>query len=298
VTRRSLFVAAAAVVTLLAAAPDAADQANPRERHVYVTVMGPKDVPIKDVTAQEFIVREDGRAREVLRVEPAPPASHIALLVDDSAATSNPMPYVRLALLDLSRYLVALAPPPQVSIVTFGERPTTRQAFTTHSSVLQDAIGKIFPISSAGAYFLEAVVELASDFRKRQIERPMIVAFIADDGPEFSSTGRNEVATALQRSNASLWTLVLQKGSPNLNSREWQERAQVISDVGLQSGGTTKTIISDLGIGPAFTWVASLLTSQYRVTYSRPESLVPPTRLEVEVKRPNVRVAARRWIGQ
>jgi hypothetical protein len=56
--------------------------------------------------------------------------------------------------------------------------------------------------------------------------------------------------------------------------------------------------ISNLAIGSAFTWMTSLLTTQHRITYARPESLIPPTRVSVEVKRPNVRVLATRWTGQ
>jgi hypothetical protein len=288
----ALAVIAAALVTAAPAPRDARDQ------DIYVAVTGPDDKPVRDLTVQDFIVREDDRAREVLRVAPAPPASHITLLVDDSAASVSAMPHVRTALLDLSRYLLALPSPPQLSIVTFGERPTERSAFTTHTSVIQSGIGKLFPISNAGAYFLEALVELGSDAQKRQLERPAIIAFVADDGPEFSSAGRREVTTALQRGRATLWAIVLQKGTPNVTSKEWQERTFVVNEVAAQSGGASRTILTDLGVGPAFTWVATLLTSQYRVTYSRPDTLIPPTRVSVDVRRPNVRVAARRWAAQ
>lgn len=291
---RTVAVAAAAAVVAHAAPA----QRGSTERDVFVAVTGAGDKPIRDLTVADFVVREDDRAREVLRVAPAPPASHVALVVDDSAASNSAMPHVRTALLDLMRYLVALPSPPQISIVTVGERPTERTPFTTHSAVLQSGIGKLFPISNAGAYFLEALVELGSDFQKRQLERPAIVAFVADDGPEFSAAGRREVTTALQRGNATLWAIVLQKGTPNVTQKEWQERTFVVNEVAAQSGGASKTVLTDLGIGGAYTWVASLLTSQYRVTYSRPESLIPPTRVAVEVRRPNVKVAARRWAAQ
>jgi hypothetical protein len=273
-------------------------QREVRQRQIYVSVFGRDDKPVRDLKATDFIVREDDIAREVLQVAPAPPASHIALLVDDSAASVGAMPRLRPALLDFVRYILAQSPPPQIALTTFGERPTRRVPFTTSDAALMDGIGKLFAVTNAGSYFLEAVLETTADFRKRSAERPMMLAFVEDQSPEFSNTTRNQVVTALQTAHATLWSLILQRGNPDITSREYQERTAVLNDVAVSSGGAAKVVLSDLGIEQGYTWAASLLTSQYRLTYSRPESLVPPTRLSVEVRQPNLRVAATRWAGR
>lgn len=269
-----------------------------RQRHIYINVLGSNDAPIKDLKIADVVVREDDRAREVLAVDPAAPADLIALLVDDSAAAEPAIQELRLALLDFARYLLALPSPPRVGMTTFGERPNQRVPYTTGLPSIQAGISKLFSIRSAGAYFLEGVIEVARDLRRHKAERPAIVAFVADDGVEFSSAARNDVARELKAAGATLWVISLQRATPNVNNREWQERAAVMHEVSKDSGGTSKVAISNLAIGSAFTWLTSLLTTQHRVTYSRPESLIPPTRLSVEIKRPNVRVLATRWTGQ
>ena len=309
IRRRFIAVAVAAAFTsgtwlvCLSASVDAPARQTPaqrelRQRHVYVNAVGPNDAPIKDLKVEDLVIREDDRTREILKVEPAPPSGEIALLIDDSAAASDAIHEIRLGLLDFSRYLLALPAPPQVALITFGERPTQRVMYTTSPAVMQAGIGKLFAIQSAGAYFLEAVIEASVGFRKRKAERPTIVAFVDDDGVEFSSASRADVARELKLVGATLWVLTLQKASPNVNNREWQERSAVMHEISKDSGGTSKTLISNLAIGGGFTWMTSMLTTQYRVTYSRPESLVPPTKLSVEMKRPNVRVLATRWAGQ
>jgi hypothetical protein len=281
-----------------AAADQTPAQRELRQRYAYISVLGQNDVPIKDLKLGEVTVREDDRAREVLAVDPAPPADYIALLVDDSAAAEDAIQELRIALLDLSRYLAALPAPPRVGLTTFGERPNQRVQYTTGPAALQAGIGKLFGIKGAGAYFLEAVIEVSRDFRKHKAERPAIVAFVDDDGVEFSSAARNDVARELKAAGATLWVISLQKATPNVHNREWQERSAVMHEISKDSGGTSKVAISNLAIGSAYTWMTSLLTTQHRITYSRPESLIPPTKLSVEVKRPNVKVLARRWTGQ
>src|SRR5262245_14310214 len=189
----------------LVAAP--AQQRETRQRQIFVTVYGKDDKPVRDLKPADFVVREDDIAREVLQVEPAPPASHIVLLVDDSAASIGAMPRLRPALLDFVRYLLAQKPAPQIALTTFGERPSRKVQFTTTEAMLSDGIGKLFAVTGAGSYFLEAVIETAADFRKRTTERPAIVAFVEDGSPEFSNTTRQQVTTALQNAHATLWSL-------------------------------------------------------------------------------------------
>ncbi len=61
-------------------------QAKPTE--IYVSVVDGKGDPAPGLTAEEFRVREDGVAREVLKAGPATEPLTVALLVDDSQATS------------------------------------------------------------------------------------------------------------------------------------------------------------------------------------------------------------------
>jgi hypothetical protein len=154
----------------------------------------------------------------------------------------------------------------------------------------------VFHRTGAGAYFMEAILDVCKDFRKREAARPVIVAFVIDRGPEFSSAIHQQVEDALKAVGASLWTIVLQEGPQSLGSTEMRERAIVIGDVTRDSGGDNKTVLSRQALESAFLSRVALLTSRYDVVYGRPESLIPPTKLEVTVSRKDTRVSAPRWL--
>jgi hypothetical protein len=157
---------------------------------------------------------------------------------------------------------------------------------------------QIFPINSAGAYFLESIGEAVRELRTRKAESPAIVAFVAERGPEFSSVLEAQVTEALRSVRASLWVVTLQVDGQPLNTTEARERARLLGDTTVQSGGVNDVILTPQALENAFARLGAQLTHRYAVTYGRPDSLIPPDRVDVEVKRPDVEVRASRWAGR
>jgi hypothetical protein len=280
---------------LLAAPAPAAAPEQARERQVLVSVTTAAGAPLADLQASDVRITEDGRAREVLAVAPAPPPSHLALLVDDSAVTQHATTYVRDGFLRFARAWRQAAPVPDMAVVTFGERPTRRADFSTGAALTDRALGRLFALPGSGSYLLEALIEVARDLRKRQAARPVIVAFVAEDGPEFSAAFHRDVAEALRLAGASLWTVTLQMQPQTLATTEARERAQVLGDVGTQSGGINRVIVAPLALAGALDGVRTQLLGRWQITYSRPDALIPPSRLDVDITRRDVRVRATRW---
>jgi hypothetical protein len=289
-----------AVAAALGAAtvPLGAQQRERREQHVYVAVTGSEDAPVTDLKPADFVVREDGVAREVLRAAPGLPPTHVALLVDDSDVAQVAIADMRAALSSFVKRMFSGAEGLQMSYTTFGERPTKQVDFTNSPATLEKAIGRLFHRTGSGSYFMEAIQETARDLRKREAQRPVIVAFVIERSPEFSSTISKAVAESLKAVNAPLWTVVLQEGAQNIGTTELRERAIVIGDVTRDSGGDNKTVLSRQALEGAFLGRAAILNSRYDVVYGRPDSLIPPSKIEVEVKRKDVRVLAPRWTGK
>ena len=293
-TTRSGAAAALAVALLV---PVAA-QRETRQRTIAVTVVDRAGAPLTGLTAKDFVVRENGLAREVISVAAAPPPPQVAILLDDSQATQNTTTFLRPAMTSFLKTLAAAEPAPQIALWTFGERPTRRVNFTPTAAAIEKAVMQIFPVNGAGAYFLEAIGEAVRELRTRQAEGAAIVAFVAERGPEFSSVLEKQITEALRSVRASLWVVTLQVDGQPLNTTEARERARVLGDTTLQSGGVNDVILTPQALESAFGRIAAQLTHRYAVTYGRPESLIPPDRTDVEVKRPDVQVRASRWAGQ
>jgi hypothetical protein len=287
---------AALAASVVIAWPVHAGQRATREQHVLVAVTGNGDQPVPNLSARDFIVREDEVAREVIAASPAPPPTHIALLIDDSAAAEGLLNELHAGIRAFVHRALTFSPEPAIEIMTFGERPTKQTDFTTSASVLQKAGDRLFPRSGAGAYLLDALQDTTEQLRHMSAERPLIVAFVIDAGPEMSAALHDQVADDLKAAHASLWTVELQNGEAPL-SPEARERALVIGDVARTSGGINATILGKQGLDEAFGRILQAIGGRYDVRYARPDSLIPPTRLTVDVRDRALHVVAPQWIA-
>jgi hypothetical protein len=269
--------------------------AQTRERHVYVGVTTSNGAPVPDLDIADVTVREDDRPREVLRVAPAPPPSHVAIIIDMSAAAQDIVASIRDGVAGFVQSFSTLDTPPAMSIVTFGERPTVESPFTTSLPMTARAVVSLNARPNSGAYFLDAITETADALKKQKPKpvQPVIVAFTIDDATEYSTLRAEDVAAALKEAEASLWVVSLGSGRSG-----HRERSRVIGDVTRDSGGMNRTTLAQMGIDAAFRAVGSAIMSRYDVVYGRPDSLVPPSRLNVEVRNRAWRVTAPRWAGQ
>jgi len=298
-SRSSVRTAAGIVLTIasavIVASWPAYAQRELRERSILVSAATNKDVPVEGLTPADFVVRENGVAREVIRVTSAPPPSHVVLLVDDSNVMQQAIPHLRDGLPVFIGRMAELSPSPQIGLWTFGERPTKRADVSPNPEPPLAAAKKLFAITNAGAYFLQGIIEVTQDLRKKSAPQPIIVAFVNESGAEFSGDVRQQVADALKRTGASLWTISLQTGAQPMGSQELRERAAVLGDITADSGGMNKVILTHQSIDSAFTMLAALIKSRYLVTYGRPDSLVPPDKIEVTPKRADVRMRSSKW---
>ena len=61
------------------------------------------------------------------------------------------------------------------------------------------------------------------------------------------------------------------------------------------TGGRRDDLLTSLAFSDRLQALAAELNGQYRVTYARPKTLIPPKSMEVTTKRPELTVRARRW---
>lgn len=288
----------AVVYALLAAspalfAPDAAQRDQSRTRDIYVSVIDGNGAPVKDLTAADFVVREDNAIREVLKAGPATAPIHLALLVDDSQASGPAIQQIRDG---LSAFLDALAGKAEVALITFGERPTSIVEYTTNTEQLKKGVMRIFARTGSGAYLLDAIVDACRGISRREADRKALVVVTLENSVEFSNRHYQNVLEELDKCGATLH--VLPVGTPSASqSDEMKNRAMSLSEGTQRTGGRYDQILSEIALPEKLKQMAAELNNQYVVTYGRPETLIPPERISVTVKRPDVKVRARTRTG-
>jgi hypothetical protein len=272
------------LLTAFASAPHVAAQAI--QRSMFVSVVDDAGAPVLNLGPSDFVVREDNVAREVLRVEPADEPMQIAVLVDTSQQARNDISHMRTA---LPGFVTALTNPNEagrkneVAIIAFGERPQIFTDYTTNGAELQKGVNRIWSQNGSGAYLLDAIVETSQGFKKREAKRPVIVAIVAE-GRELSYRYYEQVLGPLKDSGAIFYALVV--GTPvNDLSDEGRSRSVVLDQGTATTGGRRDQLLTPMALTDRLKGLASELTHMYRVTYARPQTLIPPEKVTVATTR-------------
>ena len=248
------------------------------ERVIYTSVVDKDGDPVLDLTIKDFIVREDGQAREILRVARDNDPLQIALLVDNSAPMRPRLSLLRKA---VAAFIDSTRDDVQLALVTLAERPTILAGYTTDRAALRKAAANMFAYEAAN-YLLDGIAETSQGLAKRTMWRSAI-AVITGVGPELSYRQYTEVLRFFRESGASL--NVLQVGS----AIGRQGREIVVGKGTEETGGRFEEVQAMSSLELKSRQLATELSNQYRVTYARPSRLVPPSKTEVSVRRPDLR---------
>src|SRR6266571_4140217 len=232
--------------------------AQSKPTDIYVSVLDAKGNPAMGLTAADFQIREDGIAREVLKAAPATQPLTVALLVDDSQASGRGIQMIREA---VQGFITALSGKAEVSVVTFGERPTIVADYTTDQKKLLDAAGRVFPRSGSGAYLMETIVEVSKGLQKRKPARPVIAVLALDNEVEFSNQDYRQVLSELDKGGAALHVVTLGQPGSSLGD-EVRNRNQVMALGTERTGGRRDNVIALTGAAPAMKQLAAELLNQ------------------------------------
>jgi VWFA-related protein len=279
----TLIAAAAVLWTGAAPARLAAQQAPSREATMFVSAVDEKGEPVTGLGPEAFVITEDGRRREILRVSTATEPIDIALVVDNSQAAAGAVTFLREG---LGKFVATMASKGSIAVVTIADRPTIAADYTSDPKRLADTVGRIFSMTQSGATLLDAIIEVSQGQRKRETPRAAIVPIVTD-GVEFTNRYSRDAVKALRDARTALHIVTV---GPFYHDEEHsiRERSFLIDAGPKASGGQHISLLNPMAIDSSLQRLARELSAQYKVVYGRPESLIPPEKIEVSSGRTGV----------
>ena len=298
----ALFAGCAGLLAVLAAPLRGQDN----ERSLFVSVLDEQGAPVSSLAADEFVVEEDGVEREVLRVEPDRTPMQVAVLIDTSASAAFAIRDIRNG---LERFVPILAERNDVALISFGGTPRVLVESTRRMDRLRDGIGLIFSFPDSAAYLLDALMETARGFERRESTRPVIVV-VASEGLDYSRYDARRIQEALQASWVATHVIVLEErgntairagafGLPGGAGGDLHQRDLALARLPEATGGQRYNLLLSTALPDTMGALAELLANQYRVVYSRPASLIPPETVSVRMRRADLAAHGTpvRWTG-
>ena len=258
-------------------------QTSARERGMYVSVLDGEGAAVTGLGPADFVVREDGAQREVVRAEPAAAPMQIAILIDTSEATNNAMQDIRPA---VRSFVERMHERNEIALITFGD--SSDDPGGVHSRPGPSHEGPRPDVLAPGYRLLPPRRAVRHDARispprggstrhprdhgggsRVQQPRPR-------PGPRVAPRQRR--GAACDRPGRRRRSLDGPSGArPQHRVERWHRRDR---------GATRQPEIRLGGEGGGSSRQRASCRGQYLVEYVRPETLVPPETIEVAAKDP------------
>jgi hypothetical protein len=253
-------------VVLLAGGPPLA--ARPSQKSALVTVVADGGKPLRELTAKDFIVKEDGAKREVLDAQLSDDPLSIVFLIDTTQPPMSVVPPtqdLRASAATFVKTVLAVSPDAQIALGEFAGAAVITQDFTNKSADLEKVIAKLYPSQQGLAVLLEGLVDAGKKLAAKPAPRRAIVT-IDFNSPEGSAERTmKDAISSVHDAGATLWAVSVRGSAQTTPSRE-----DVLNKVTKANGGMRFSSVDASGLDGIMKTVAATLTSQYVVTFSRP----------------------------
>jgi hypothetical protein len=261
---------------------------------MYVSAVNREGEPVTGLGPEDFIIREDGVTREVLRVSRATDPIDLAILLDNSAGATAGVTFLREG---LSNFVAKMSPGNRIALVGLADRPTIIVDYTEDTKRLSEAVGRLFPLPGSGMTLLDAIYETSQGLKKREGPRAVMVAVLTDS-VEFTNRYEKDVVRALVQVNAQLHMVTIGVFRHRDDEHSIRERSFLIDSGPRESGGNRISLLAPHALNSSLQLVARELSEQYKVVYGRPESLIAPERAVVSSAKADVTMRGSRARGE
>ncbi len=292
---RSLPVLGVAVVlscSLAAQSPGPATSQS--SRTVFITVTDRNGLPVEDLAAADFEIKEGGKKVDIVQAGIATEPLQIALIVDDNGTGLFRSP--------LARFIQRLEGRAFMSLSSVTGQTMKLVDYTPSIDLLFQGLSTLNarPGTPDGGQLLEGISEAALELRRREAGRPVIIALTVG-GEEHSTATSDHVLNQLRQSGATLHVFSVANSAlrstvsqtrPSGLLQENMHLSRVLGDGPKQSGGRHQAIVPSAGSLMGLQNLASELTQQYRVSYTLPAGTKRSDKINVSVNRKGLQVRA------
>ena len=223
--RLPLFLAGAVAALSVSTTWLSAQAANNRERTLFVSAVDDKGEPVEGLGPEAFVVREDGRRREILRVSRATEPMDVALLADNSQGSSEFITFIREG---MSKFVAGLGGQHRIALIGLAERPTILVPYTSETAEVTTVINRFFPIAGSGMTLVDGLFETSRGLRRRESERAAFVPVITDS-VEFTNRYSKDVVRELVASRVAMHAVTIGR-FPYSDEHSRREREFLLDD--------------------------------------------------------------------
>jgi hypothetical protein len=241
---------------------------RPGEKAALVTVLSETGAPLRQLTAKDFIVKEDGKKRDVIDARLATDQLTVALMLDTAQPARGaalPTQELRAAATAFVQTIHGVEPNARIALWQFASAAIATVDFTNKADDLAGAISRLFPNLQSTAVLLDAVEAVGKELAEKKTSRRAMVT-VDFNSPEGSIGGKlQKAADSITNSGTTLWAASVRPGPSTSANRE-----ELLDRMTKASGGKRFMAADALALQTILKKVAASLTSQYVVTFNHP----------------------------
>lgn len=261
----------ALVLTCLAALSGATSAAQPPDsktgasRIALAVVTDPRNRPLVDVGADDFVIQEAGVTREVLSVRPAD--YPIALLLDTGSESRADFPLLQKA---VAHFLERIGQRP-IALGTFGGTATMLTTFEDERQTVMAKLGEAAADPSAGSALMQGASLAARKIQETGTLFSCIV-ILSTTQDDASREAPDEMIAPVVDSNATLHVIANRPGQTSAGGQRSNPALRALAE---QSRGEFTVIYSAASYQAALDRLADRLTSEMMIEYLVPVGSKP-----------------------
>ncbi|HSF23861.1 MAG TPA: VWA domain-containing protein [Blastocatellia bacterium] len=252
--------------------------------------------PVRDLTAQDFALEEEGRAQPIMSLgEPGKVPTEIAILLDVSGSTRDQFAFEQQAAV---RFITeVIKPSDAVSVFSIGTTPNLVKARTTNGEEAITGLMSIAPAKAATAFF-DSVSEASLYLGKTGEPGSRRVLVVISDGEENYSvrTTLSSALRELQKNDCLFYSINPSGSSIGLNNKISVKGQNFMEAMSSQTGGKAFVPEKITDLQAVFRQIAAELQAQYLLGYYSTDERADGGFRRISVRaprRPDLRVRAR-----